>query len=67
MQGQAKCGKLLPVKDGYLWCPRCRRNKRLKRITPDEEAERVRLFCRDCKAEICVTIHKGQCYESRSQ
>lgn len=67
MQGKGKYGKLLTVKDGYLVCPRCRRNRRLKRISPDEDAECVRLYCRDCKTEICVTIKQGQCFESRSQ
>ena len=45
----------------------CRRNKRLKRIFPDEEAERIGLFCKDCKRTLFVRIHQGQCFESRCQ
>lgn len=62
-----KNGRLIQTKDGWLTCPMCRRNKRLKRIFPDEEAERVGLFCRDCKRTVYVGIHKGQCFESRCQ
>lgn len=67
MQTQTKHGKLLTVKDGYLQCPNCRRNKRLMKINPDTVATRVVAFCRDCKAENIVDIDRGQCYESRSQ
>lgn len=58
---------MLTVKDGYLQCPNCRRNKRLMKIHPDTVATRVVVFCRDCKTEHIVDIEKGQCYESRSQ
>ncbi len=60
-------GRILPMKDGWLVCPICRRNKRLKRIREDEEADRISLLCRDCKNEVYVSIHHGQCFESRSQ
>lgn len=58
---------MLTVKDGYLVCPTCRRNKRLMKINPDTVATRVVAFCRDCKKENIVDIDRGQCYESRSQ
>ena len=67
MQFQEKHGKMLTVKDGWLLCPNCRRNKRLMRINPDTVAMRVVAFCRDCKAENIVDIDRGQCFESRSQ
>lgn len=67
MQPQGKRGKMLVAINGYISCPRCRRNKRLYKIQPDDEAKRVTLFCRDCKQEITLTIEKGQCFESRSQ
>lgn len=67
MTDRQKCGKLLPTEDGWLTCPMCRRNKRLKRIFPDEEAERIGLFCKDCKRTLFVRIHQGQCFESRCQ
>lgn len=67
MQTQAKHGRMLTVKDGYLVCPNCRRNKRLMKINPDTSATRVVAFCRGCKNENIVDIDRGQCYESRSQ
>ena len=66
MQDAEDYGKMLTVKDGWVQCPRCR-NRRLKRVSPDEEALRVGLFCRDCKATVFVTITRGQCFESQSQ
>lgn len=60
-------GKMLTVRDGYLVCPTCRRNKRLMRINQDTVATRVVAYCRDCKTEHIVDIDRGQCYESRSQ
>ena len=58
---------MLTVRDGYLICPNCRRNKRLMKINPDTVAHRVVAFCRDCKTENIVDINRGQCFESRSQ
>lgn len=67
MQTNKNHGKLLTVKDGYLVCPICRRNKRVMRINPDTVATRVVAYCRDCKTESIVDIERGQCFESRSQ
>lgn len=67
LKQSANHGKILAVKEGYLVCPCCRRNKRLMQIRPDTVATRVVAFCRDCKSEIIVDIEQGQCYESRSQ
>ena len=66
MQTNKNHGKLLTVKDGYLVCPICRRNKRVMRINPDTVATRVVAYCRDCKTESIVDIDRGQCFESRS-
>lgn len=60
-------GKILTVRDGFLVCPVCRRNRRLIRIAPDTQARRLVVFCRDCKTEHIVDIDKGQCFESRSR
>ncbi len=62
-----KFGKILPTEDGWLTCPICRRNKRLKRILPGEEAEHIGLYCKDCKRYVYVKIHQGQCFDSRCQ
>lgn len=67
MQNQAFCDKLLTVRDGYLTCPTCKRNKRMLKIDADTEAHNLTVFCRDCKTEHKIDIAKGQCFESRSQ
>jgi len=67
LQSQANRGKLLTVKNGFLICPRCRRNKQLYKIHPGDEAKQVTVYCRDCKREIPIMIDQGQCFESRSQ
>lgn len=67
MNNQRDYGKMLLVRDGYLICPNCRRNKRLMKIEPDTEAVKVIAYCRECKTENYVDIHKGQCFESRSR
>ena len=67
MHANEKHGKMLIVKDGYLVCPTCRRNKRLMKINPDTVATRAVAYCRDCKTEHIVDIERGQCFESRSQ
>lgn len=60
-------GKMLTVKDGYLVCPTCLRNRRVMKINPDTVARRAVAYCRDCKTEHIVDIDRGQCFESRSQ
>lgn len=67
MKNQADYGKMLTVKEGYLICPNCRKNRRLMKIDPDTEATNLIAYCRDCKTENYVDIHKGQCFESRSR
>ena len=56
----------ITVKDGWITCPNCRRNKRLLRIDPDTEAVGLPVYCRDCKAEIILDIARGQSVERRS-
>lgn len=67
MNTQQIHGRMLAVKDGWLTCPNCRRNKRLMKINPDTVASRAVAYCRDCKTEHIVDIDRGQCFESRSQ
>lgn len=65
LQEEAKRGKLI-VKNGWLTCPVCKRNKRLLKIPPDTEARRLRVYCTDCKTELILDIERGQSVERRS-
>ena len=67
MQSAQKRGKMLTVRDGWVACPTCRRNRRLLQVKPDTEARNLVVFCRDCKTEHIVDIVEGQCFESRSR
>lgn len=67
MQTETKRGKILAVRDGYLICPICRRNRRLMKIRPDTSAQNLVVFCRECKNEFIVDISKGQSLEGRSR
>lgn len=60
-----ECGKLI-VRDGWVTCPICHRNKRLLRVEEDTEATGLPVYCRDCKTEIIVNIARGQSVERRS-
>lgn len=66
LTAQANYDKLT-VKDGWLQCPVCRRNRRLMRVLPETEGQNVPVYCRDCKTELKIDIHQGQCFESRSR
>lgn len=65
MQDNLKCAKLI-VKDGWLSCPVCHRNRRLLRIAPDTEARGLPVYCTDCKTELILDIARGQSVERRS-
>lgn len=67
MQSAEKHGKMLTVRDGWLVCPTCRRNKQLMKIRPDTVAKQLVVYCRDCKTEHILDIEAGQCFESRSR
>lgn len=54
------------VRDGWVTCPVCLRNKRLLRIDPETEATALPVYCRDCKKEIILDIARGQRVERRS-
>ena len=57
----------LAVKNGWISCPCCRRNKRLMRVLPETRARSLEVFCRDCKSTIILDIDEGQRVELRSQ
>lgn len=65
MQESENHGKLT-VKDGWVTCPVCKRNRHLIRITPETVAQSLPVFCRDCKNEIILDIDRGQSVERRS-
>ena len=67
LQSDTGCGKMLPVRNGWLICPFCFRNRRVLRVHPKTVAKDAVAYCRDCKTEFFVDIEKGQCFESRSQ
>ena len=54
LQTQGKSDILYSVRDGFLICPICRRNKRLLKISPETKAHGLIVYCRDCKNEIRV-------------
>ena len=58
------CGKILPKRGGFVCCPYC--GGKLQKISPATEAERLPAWCRKCKREILIDIHRGQSFESRS-
>nr|DAI84542.1 MAG TPA: cysteine-rich protein [Caudoviricetes sp.] len=61
-----ECYGKLSVRDGWIACPACRRNKRLLRIGPDTVADRLPVYCRCCKREIILHIARGQSVERQS-
>ncbi len=65
MQGEMNRGKLF-VKDGWITCPVCRRNRHLHRIADDTEARNLPVYCKDCKTEFILDIARGQSVERRS-
>lgn len=65
MQSTAKYGTI-EVKNGWLTCPVCNRNKKLLRIDRDTEAKGLPVYCRDCKHESILDISRGQRVELRS-
>ncbi len=67
MQNTTEHGKMLIVRNGWLVCPTCRRNRQLMKVRPDTVANRLVVYCRDCKTEHIVDIAEGQCFESRGR
>ena len=65
MQVAEKRDKLV-VKNGWLTCPVCRRNRRLMRVAYDTEAHNLRVYCTDCKTELILDIARGQSVERQS-
>lgn len=66
MQTKQERDKLI-VKDGWVMCPICLRNRRLLRISDETEAVGLPVYCKDCKHEIVLNITKGRSVERRSR
>ena len=62
MSSRAEYDTILPNRDGWVTCPICNKNKWLHKIEPDENCERLYLYCRQCKRKIPVRIREGQCF-----
>lgn len=70
-----KYGTMCTVRDGYLVCPSCQRNKqlvpgspvnkRLLPISPQTTAKNLEVYCQTCKRRIKLDIAEGQCFESQ--
>lgn len=67
MQTHGKCGKMLTVRNGWLECPSCNRNRKMMQVRPDTEGHNIIAYCRICKTEHIVDIVKGECFESYGQ
>ena len=65
LQTAPQCGKLI-VKDGWVTCPVCKRNRRLLRVEPETQARGLPVYCRDCKTEIILNIDRGQSVKRQS-
>lgn len=60
-----RCGRMLPSGRGFLICPFCG-NPKLLRIMPGTEAVRLPVWCRKCRRELVINIHRGQSFISQS-
>lgn len=56
----------LPVKDGFLICPRCHRDRKIVKVSPDTVAKNLEVMCKFCKYKFAVDIIAGQSFESQS-
>ena len=64
MRSEAKHGKMLTVKNGYLRCPTAGcRNGKVIQVPRDAIAWRIVAYCRECKQEHIVDMEEGQCFE----
>lgn len=59
MQNSEKACKLV-VRNGRYVCPNCKQTTNQK-ASEDTNAQRLILWCRNCKAEFVVNIERGQC------
>lgn len=55
----------LTIRNGYLVCPECLKNRHLMRILPSSVGLNIQVQCRFCKKEILIDIVEGQCFKSQ--
>ena len=63
MQELENYGKPLPMRHGWLLCPACPRKQFILHLLPNTEARNLMIYCRRCKTELKINIHKGKCFE----
>lgn len=64
MQPQQKYAILLPERGGFFCCPYC--DNRLLRIDARTDADNLPVYCKKCRRELRVDIHKSQSRLSQS-
>lgn len=57
----------LPVENGYLLCPKCRRGRHLLRVLPITVAYNQPVFCDRCKRELLVDVVKENVYYNKPE
>lgn len=58
---------ILEIENGFLICPRCRRNRKVLRITPQTSGKRIIVYCAVCKSEFAIDIDHGKAKFSQSE
>jgi hypothetical protein len=66
LQNNPEHDRMCTVKDGWLACPVCRRNRRLLHVLPETQATCLEVYCKTCKTAVQVNIARGQSVERRS-
>lgn len=56
----------LRIENGFLICPRCRRDRKIIKVTPTTAAKNLEVMCKFCKYKFTVDIVSGQSFESQS-
>lgn len=51
---------ILEIENGFLICPRCRRNKKLLRVTKQTSGKQIIVYCAVCKSEFAIDIDHGK-------
>ena len=55
MQSAEVRGKMITVKDGWVICPRCDR-QRVLRVLPSTRATDLVVYCKHCRSESLISL-----------